>query len=222
MAIPKTGDVSLLAVRDDVGVTGPFSMNSREAIDKLNWDSSKRSLTQYRGNVLGNQYLAGEATLSTYQKATRRTSYRGSEIGEPSDADSQKTWPDEPRHTQYYRLESRPVSTGDCWSENRHHGVLVGGGDVIVEAYVKAQGDGTFHQMKISLVASMDGFLEGPQTVVLDFYMINGAYKRYRSNVMTVPSSHPYLSMIVYGIAKAGASTTGRLHEYAGPRVYLV
>jgi hypothetical protein len=222
MAIPKTGNVSLVAVRDDVGATGSFSMNSREAIDKLNWDSSDRSLTQYRANVLGNQYMAGEETLSTYKKATFRTSYNGREVGEPSPANSLNVWPDEPRHTHYYELESKPVNSGDCWSENRHQGVLFGGGNVRVEAYTRQTGDGRFLFEKISLVASSSGFLQGTQDILLDYRVSPLNWNLYRSAVLTVPSSKPYLSLIFYALAlDGGASTGSRWHNYTGPRVYL-
>ena len=224
MAIPKTGDVSLVAVRDDVGVTGPFSMSSREAIEKLNWDSSDRSLTQYRANVLGNQYMAGEATLSTYQKSSFRTGYAGSELGEPSGGNSLNVWPDEPRHTHYYQLTSTPARDGDSWSENRHHGVLFGGGSVRVEAYTKQQGDGRVLWEKISLVASSDGFLQGAQDVLLDYRVTPLNWHLYRSfSPITVPASRPYLSLIFYALAKDGSwGTSSRTHYYAGPRVYLI
>jgi hypothetical protein len=222
MAIPKTGNVSLVAVRDDVGATGSFSMNRREAIDKLNWDSSDRSLTQYRGNVLGNQYMAGGATLSTYQKSSFRTSYAGSEIGEPSPANSLNVWPEEPRHTHYYSITSNPANSGDCWSENRHHGVLFGGGNVKVEFYTRQQGDGRFLWEKISLVACSDGFLQGNQNILLDFRITRLNWNLYKSGVLTVPSSKPYLSLIVYALAlDGGQGYPGRTHYYTGPRVYL-
>ena len=56
--IPLTGNVSLLAVRDDLDLTGNFSLRTSVAgKNKATWDSTTNlSLIGYRGNVLGEQY----------------------------------------------------------------------------------------------------------------------------------------------------------------------
>lgn len=222
MAIPRVGDVSLLAVRDDVGKTGSFSMNSREATDKLNWDSSARSLTQYRGNVLGCQYLLGTKTLSTYQKGTYNTSYKGSEIAEPVSANSQDVWPDEPRHTQYFQLEgtSGSSSSGDRWSENRHFGILPGGGKVDWQVYLKGEGSGNWSFAKVALVGNRDGFLTGPQTVISEVEESTGTWRTKQGFNLNVSDKREYLTLIVYCVNRAGGSTSiNRVQQYAGIRL---
>ena len=225
MAIPKTGDVSLIAVRDDVGETGTFSMNSRAARDKLNWDSSERALTQYRGNILGCQTeleLSNKDTLYTYQNGSFGTSYKGSEIGEPADADSQNVWPNEPRHTQYFQLEGSSISSSDTWSEHRHIGYFPGGGKLKWEVYAKGTGTGNWGFIQFTVVGNRDGFLSGPQVLLDTKTDASGAWRKTLGFNLNVNENRSYITIIIYCINKAGGPSGDRLiQQYTGVRAEI-
>jgi hypothetical protein len=200
--IPKNGNVSLLAVRDDVGKAGSFSMSSREAKNKLNWDDSNRSLTQYRGNALGLQFRSGGPTLNTYQPYSFGNSYFGSQIGEPLGANSQTQFPSEPRQLDYLQLQSKRSGNSDSWSENRHQAVVHGGALVTVSMYYKAEGS-TFSYCRLALLANSTGFLQGSQQIIIDTRPTTGSWRKYTSRQVSIPASHPYVSLILYSISTA-------------------
>ena len=213
--IPKYGDVSLVAVRDDVGVTGSFSMNSREAKNKLNWDDSARALTQYKGNALGLQFLVGGRTLRTHERGVFGDIYNGSEIGEPSGANSQDFFPDEPRQSQYLELRSKRAGNSDSWSENRHQAVFHGGGSVSASMYYKADGDGVYSYFRLALLANSLGFLSGEQQIILDERPAVGNWRKYTSRRVDIPASLPYLTLILYSITSSQApANSSRTQQY--------
>ena len=199
--IPLTGNVSLVAVRNDVGKAGSFAMSSRAAKDKLCWDDSPRALTQYRGNAMGLQFESGGATLNTYEKSSLG-SYYGSQIGEPSGANSQNQFPDEPRQSQYLELRSKRQGNSDTWSENRHHAIVTYGAEIQVSMYFKAEGT-QFSYMRLAIIANSTGFLSGAQTLLEDKRPTTMGWRKHTSRRLVVPANKPYISVILYSISTA-------------------
>ena len=212
MSIPKTGNVSLVAVRNDLGLSGSFSMNSRAAKQKLNWDDSSRSLTQYRANCLGMQLQSGGMTLSTYSVATSNAAYGGSIVGEPSGANSQTKYPDLPRQTEYMVLESRRNGNADSWSENRHQAIVAPSGgasstNILIELFGKTKTGNQYQYCQIAVIESSSGFLSGTQNTLLTRKVDLMNWGKFTNFSLYVSKDRPYVSVIIYSISKSGAQT---------------
>lgn len=206
--IPKTGNVSLVAVRDDLDLTGNFSLRaSREAKDKLTWDTTTDiSLLSFRGNVLGEQYKNGGSQRSSFQEALYNGG-QGSATIETKSTSSQSSFPDKPSTTQVIYIKSVPsIYAEDKGREVRHSGFITEGGSYRLRCHVARMNSSRAMQYsKIAVVQHSAGWFSGASNVAHDDSWGYGAnYIKYEKTI-NLQAGKPYVSVIVYAICPANS-----------------
>ena len=215
--IPLTGNVNLLAVRDDLDLTGNFSLRTNvPGKNKATWDSTTDlSLNGYRGNVLGQQYDIDRGGVRVRHKVEKEWTNHNGSVGkvevqnmDPS-VDSRVEFPDNPRATQcFYLYVKRDTYTDDLTSEARHFGYITESGDYKVQCYVnKKNGTGGAEPYsKIAVIQNKSGYLSGALTRPLDHKWGGGDRWQKYENTVTLDVAKPYVTVIVY-IVTSGRGT---------------
>jgi hypothetical protein len=219
-----SGNVSLLAVRDDLDLTGNFSLRTNAAgKHKATWDdTTDLRLTEYRSNVLGQQYDKKTQTdeRSRNQFEQGNFNHNGSiGVAEVRDidpaADSTTVFPDKPRATKNLYLRCNKAQyIDDVATEGRHFGFITEGGSYKVQCFVNKviAGTGAEPYSKISIVQYRTGYMSGLATVKLDDAWGRGdRWVKYEKTV-TLDADKPYVAVIVYAISR-GQSTSLRNAE---------
>ena len=213
--IPLSGDTSLIAVRDDLDLTGSFTMNSRAGKDKIRWDDSEKNLKKYAGNVLGLQYqISNSANRNTTQREVYIAGSANATVANCDYSGSTKEWfPDLPEGTKMITLYSQKVGVGDSGSESRSHGIITRSGAYRCSYWSKANGGvSSGNYMQFSIVASSAGFLQGSSQVIFETVPTN--FWRKSETVVQLSTARPYISCIFYALSKSYATNQGETQRY--------
>jgi len=209
--------VSLVAVRDDLDLTGNFSLRTdRAAKDKLTWDDTTDiSLLSFRGNVLGEQYKNGGPRRSGFVTATLNGG-QGSESIETKDTNSKSSFPEKPSTTKVIHIQSLPSNLAqDKGREVRHSGLITTGGSYRLRCHVARMNNNSMLQYsKIAVVQHKDGWFSGASSLKHNDEWGHGTtYIKYEKTI-TLDAAYPYVSVIVYAICPANSDLFSKAECY--------
>jgi hypothetical protein len=206
-----SGNVSLLAVRDDLDLTGNFSLrNDSRGRNKATWDATTDlSLLEYRNNVMGMQEIQrgqfDNKNRGIFQQAFFLSGIGTAEVVNAV-SDSQLSFPDKPRATKMIKGRNQGLPTAaDNGTEMRHFGQHAGGQHRLRAHVCRKNNNSTLHYSKIAVVCNSAGYLSGAESKVLnDEWGYGSTWIKYEKTV-NLPADKPFVTVIVYCISPANS-----------------
>lgn len=204
-----TGNVSLLAVRDDLDQTGNFSLrNNSRGRNKATWDkTTDLSLLEYRNNVLGMQEIqSSSASRGVFQQALFLSGIgRATVVNAVSD--SRLSFPDKPSAEKMIFGENQGLTiASDNGTEMRHFGKHTGGQHRLRVHVCRKNNNSGLHYSKIAVVCNDSFWMSGAETIALDDkWGYGSSWIKYEKTV-NLPAGRPFVTVIIYCISPANSN----------------
>lgn len=207
----STSQQSLKAIRSDLGLSGSGSARERAVMNKINKTGGNIALSEYAGNVLGLQHEMDRQPSYTndndWQKARDVCSGHFFLVRNGNVYSS--------GGVAYCQCTERDLWSGDSGYEYRQLGKVLESGSYELTGTSYMEGTGSYNiiQHHNVIVANSTGWLEGDQTIPLNYIeqarrtggeTVN--WNRTRTGPITLSTSHPYVTLIGRNIAKAGGN----------------
>ena len=192
-----SGSVSMVAVRDDLDLTGSNSFfNERAFRDKAcNWDGPI-TLLEFRNNVLGQQNEQGGANRHQFWPSAFNSGFTGGVAD----------WPDDTSKKCIRLIQTRPSSAQDAWSEARCQGIITESGQYQLTGKTNCRGNTSSGLYgKLAVISASAGYMAGATTTHVNREPVAAGSRDYTSPVFTLSTAQPYISVIFYAVAKGYA-----------------
>jgi hypothetical protein len=204
-----SGDVSLLAVRNDLDLAGDFSLRTNAAgKNKATWDdTTDLRLSEYRKNVLGQQEIKSNSNTRANWRGVGGTG-SSSVIDVTNTPDSQIRFPNKPSATKMiYGRNIGSEFASDTFSEMRHFGRHAGGNHKLSVHVQRLNNNSGLHYSKISVVCNSANYLSGAQTIAHDDRWGYGTSWLGYEKTINLPADKPYVTVIIYTISPANSDS---------------
>ena len=208
MGIAKTGNVSLQAIRQDLDLAGAGSMNERALRDKIQNKSGAISLNQFRGNILGMQYLTYNTSEAGWNKLRDRTAGTGYLMNQPNiRTDGARVY-----------VPCTDNYSSDIGVEARLTGKVLESGAYTLSGSSFGEFDTNYYngEMHINLIANAGGYLQGVNSILIDqrHNLTWAMGEKTWSYTVSLSTSRPFITVVFRNIHKSGGRGTTTTHQF--------